>query len=475
MLGDSHLAEDVTQQVFLELARNAKRLANHPVIAGWLYRTTRNIAANLIRAESRRRIRDQEAFTMNDNDSGAISWDQIASGLDSCLEELDDHERELVLLRYFHGKSAHEIGLLLAVSEEAAQKRVSRAIERLRAVFAHRGLALSSASLAAILETHATQAAPVLLVSSISKLLFTGASPGAYLTAAAMTTSQKAIVAVSIAAVIGTGVFEWQQYAAGQRREAAPGHDQDQVAELRRRSEVLSQENTSLRAANDQLRRDAVEVHKLRGDIAQLREQLRQQSTPWPSLNVTNTTEAALKGWLDRTEQFKALLARMPDKTIPELRLLNEQDWLEMAKEWITEKHEWNPTDDVLARRVLAIAREKAKLKLPGAFYRALRAYVAAHEGRLPPDMIELGAYFEPPLEDSLILSRYQVLYTGRFEDIPNDDSTTILIAERTPADPEDDSRLVLGKHWYKSARGGDPASWPEMPAPKPLAARHAH
>jgi len=136
MVRDSHLAEEVTQSVFLALARDAERLADRPVLASWLHRTARNIAAQTVRTDVRRRNREQKAAAMNEilaAESGApCPWDTMALHLDAALNEMSEADRDALLLRFFERKSAREIATVLSVSDEAAQKRVTRAVERLR-------------------------------------------------------------------------------------------------------------------------------------------------------------------------------------------------------------------------------------------------------------------------------------------------------------------------------------------------------
>src|SRR5262249_23192291 len=104
------LAEEVSQKVFLVLAQNARQLTNRLVLAGWLHCTTRNVAANAIRSEVRRRAWEQEAVAMNepvtpDNES---VWEAIAPHLDEAVGQLNEADREAIFLRYFQRKSAQE-------------------------------------------------------------------------------------------------------------------------------------------------------------------------------------------------------------------------------------------------------------------------------------------------------------------------------------------------------------------------------
>src|SRR2546427_10322698 len=168
MVCDSHLAEDVTQCAFLALAKNAAQLTDRPVLSGWLHRTAHNIAAQTVRSDVRRRAREQEAAAMNELHEPDAVWEQIAPHLDNALGELSDADRDALLLRYFEGKSAREMAQTLGTSEEAAQKRVSRAVERLREFFTKRGVTVGSSGLVVVNSANAVQAAPVGLAVTIS-------------------------------------------------------------------------------------------------------------------------------------------------------------------------------------------------------------------------------------------------------------------------------------------------------------------
>ena len=169
MVRDAHLAEDVTQAVFMALARSAAQLAGRPVLAGWLHRTAQNLAANTVRSEVRHRLHAQESAAMNEllGPEPESNWDKVAPYLDAALEELGQADREALLLRYFQGKSAREIAQTLRVSEPAAQKRINRAVERLRAIFARKGVVVGPGGLAIEISANAVQAAPAGLAASI--------------------------------------------------------------------------------------------------------------------------------------------------------------------------------------------------------------------------------------------------------------------------------------------------------------------
>jgi RNA polymerase sigma factor (sigma-70 family) len=208
MVRDAQLAEDVTQGVFMAVAQNARQLIVRPVLSGWLHRTTQNLAANAVRSDVRRRAREQEAAAMNEllaNESDAV-WEHIAPHLDTALGELSEADRDALMLRYFERKSAQEMAEVLGVSDEAAQKRVSRAVERLREFFAKRGVTVGATGLVVVISANAVQAAPVGLAVTISTAAIAGTTIPATASAAtiktiAMTTLQKVLITATIIAV----------------------------------------------------------------------------------------------------------------------------------------------------------------------------------------------------------------------------------------------------------------------------------
>lgn len=216
MVCDSHLAQDVTQGVFVALARNAAELKDRPVLSGWLHRTAQNIAAQTVRTDVRRRVREQEAAAMNELLSAEpdVVWEHIAPHLDGALGELSEADRDALMLRYFERKSAGEMATTLGISDEAAQKRVSRAVERLREFFARRGITVGASGLVVVISANAVQAAPVGLVVTISTAAaLTGTTLATTATATAiktiaMTTLQKVVITAALTIIASVGIYE---------------------------------------------------------------------------------------------------------------------------------------------------------------------------------------------------------------------------------------------------------------------------
>lgn len=168
-VGDAHQAEEITQAVFIILARKAGNLRQGTILSGWLYQTARLTAANFQRADMRRARREQEAHMQSLlNETDPDPWPQIAPLLDHALDGLNEKDRNALVLRFFENKSLGEIGRAFGTSEDAAKMRVSRALEKLRKFFTRRDITLSATALAGTVSAHSVQAAPAGLAATVA-------------------------------------------------------------------------------------------------------------------------------------------------------------------------------------------------------------------------------------------------------------------------------------------------------------------
>jgi RNA polymerase sigma factor (sigma-70 family) len=262
---NSHHAEEISQAVFIILARKARTLGGNVVLSGWLYHTARLTAANFVRSEMRRTRREREALMQPtvDEPTPEMLWPELCPSLDDAMARLRPIERDALVLRYFQNKSLPEVGTALGVGERAAQKRVDRALERLRSLFAKRGIPATVAVLAAEISAHSVQAAPAGLATKIAVTAAKGSAVAASTLTLVKGTLQvmnwlkaKIVISVAASALVAAGVcaamthharLEAQRNEAVERQEklAAEQAEQAQRAEQAERAEKALRERQS--------------------------------------------------------------------------------------------------------------------------------------------------------------------------------------------------------------------------------------
>ncbi len=178
--GDCQLAEEIAQSVFVDLAGKAGKLQGRISLAGWLYASTRFAAANAVRAEYRRRAREQMAVTMNEIHSKAgTHWDEYRPVIEEMLAHLAGAERDAIVLRFFETLEYPQVGAALGISESGARMRVERGLEKLRALLQRRGIGTTNEALAGALAAPAAIELPAHLAAEITKAAISHAATGA--------------------------------------------------------------------------------------------------------------------------------------------------------------------------------------------------------------------------------------------------------------------------------------------------------
>ncbi|HEX4265237.1 MAG TPA: sigma-70 family RNA polymerase sigma factor [Verrucomicrobiae bacterium] len=175
--GNHHQAQEIAQAVFVILARKARSLGPKTVLAGWLFQTARLTAANHMRAEIRRARREQEAYIQShSSDDSSDAWQQMIPLLNELVGSLREKERDAIVLRFLQGKEYQEVAAAMGGSEAAAQMRVSRALEKLRGMFAKRGVTVTAVVMVGMMSACGTQAAPFGLAARVAATAVQGAS-----------------------------------------------------------------------------------------------------------------------------------------------------------------------------------------------------------------------------------------------------------------------------------------------------------
>ena len=261
--GDARAAEDITQQVFIDLARKAHSLLGHPCLTGWLYACARFTALNTIRTEQRRAAREREAAVPTVV-APTADWESIRPIIDDALQELDERDRELVLLRFFGQQSFPAIAQECKLTENAAQKAVARALDALNAALTTRGITSTAAALELAL-AHGTMAAPATLAEAITTSASTIAVGGTVASAGAGAAALKLAVGMVLAASIAIPVG----YFTGMQRQLD--------ADLRDGAGVDSHSVGQMRMLTSRLRAETQRATQAEADTATLLREIERQ------------------------------------------------------------------------------------------------------------------------------------------------------------------------------------------------------
>ncbi len=401
--GDAESAQDVAQTVFLALAAKAGTLPKDVMLGGWLHQHTRFVAGELMRTERRRQLRERQAAEMNAiEDHTQSNLAQVAPVLDEAIGQLDAEDRTAILLRFFERKDFRSVGQALGSSEEAARKRVDRALEKLHGLLKHRGATLSAAALGTALATEAVTAAPAGLAGAVTAAALSGTTVTTTTVIAAtkgiaMTTLQKTIVVATVAVLTGAGIHEARQ-AASARAEVQTLQQQrtpltEQIQQLQHQRDEAKNQLVALTDEIAKVKGNTTELLRLRGLVARLRGETSQINDP--------SVQTAL-AWAAKKEKLQRILAERPELQIPEMQFLTDAKWLALVKELDLDS-------EAGIHFAIGVARTGAKMNSATIIQNSLRKFMEANNGRLPNDVSQLTPFLDGHMDDT-ILQRYKLL-----------------------------------------------------------------
>jgi RNA polymerase sigma factor (sigma-70 family) len=419
------LAEEITQNAFVALARTAHRLTPGTPLVAWLYLVTRRAAIDVIRSEARRQTRERIAMEVTAMSSNTSDWTHIEPMLDEAMESLGERDRSAILLRFFEDKSLREIGAALGTSEDAAQKRVSRALEQLRGFLSRRGVTMGAASLATSLSAHAVQSAPVALALSISA---TAAITGAVATPAAaggvtklfvMTTVQKTVITATFVLAVGVGLYEHRV-----------------ISNQKLRLTDAESEIGTLRAQSQQLRRerDAASARwaAMEREISAAAAKIAQEGT---GPTIPSGVDAEMKAVLDRVAELRRRVGELPGARAKGAGMLNREDWIKIALD-----HRMETEADV--KKAIGDIQAQVKVAWANLVQTALRDFAKANGGLLPTDSSQLTPFL-PAGGDASFLGQFQMLRAGNLGALPDH---AWLMADIGPVEDENEPIVLFDR-----------------------------
>lgn len=429
-----HLAEEVTQSVFIDLSRQSGRLRSGTGLVAWLHVVARRTAVDTIRRESRRRANEGKAALFAGGDTDAVEndspWIEIEPLVDEALESLNPTDRTAILLRFFEDRSFQEVASILGSTDDAAQKRVSRALDRIRRYLLRRGVRVTAAGLSGTLATHAMQTAPSTLNAAITSAAVVKTAPlfalSRPLVDIAMTTMQKILAGTVFAAAIAGGFYQVHKTI---RQEA-------ELKDLRARAASAEQDLKLLREQRDASTKA----------LQQMSDALALERSKTASFASQDTeAESALDGWLQRVVSMKRFLKEHPQYQIPEFSLLEERDWLEATKE-VQLEDEWD------FRSAADTLRRLAGQRLFHRVMPAVSRYLKASNGVPPNDVARFAELMDQPI-DATIWQRYKIIpiaeagpdaptFLG-----PNGKKPTWLLTDRTAVDDYYSSKIYVSEY----------------------------
>jgi RNA polymerase sigma factor (sigma-70 family) len=301
--GNTQLAEDVTQLVFISLAKHARSLSSGVMPGGWLHQRTFHLATKAARSERRRQLREREAVAMNNlHDDSNAQWREVAPILDEAITQLAPADRTAILLRFFERRDFRSVGHALGSHEDAARMRVNRAVEKLHALLKARGATSSTTTLAGVLAAETVVAAPPALAVTAASAALASATGGTAITFLNIITMTKLKAGLATALVLALATTAVVQHRSR--------------ASLRRENQSLRGQVTQLNTDNERLARNArrsrvplLPAPALAGSPAAMPAEIAQPASLYALVtNRSKLTAAQLESYLESNQRSAASL-----------------------------------------------------------------------------------------------------------------------------------------------------------------------
>jgi RNA polymerase sigma factor (sigma-70 family) len=271
--GDIHLAHDVAQSVFTDLARKAASLLDRESLSSWLYTSAHFAANKMVRTEIRRRQREEQFMREPVPDTPQeADWEKLRPLLDAAMHGLKESDREAILLRYFENRPYAEVGAKFGLNENAARLRVERALEKLRALLAKRAITTTSA-LAAAISTNAIQAAPANFVTTLTTASLTASGKTTSLTLLKIMTAAKLKFSLGALAIAGAATLFIAQHNSAKTANTENDQLRQHIKKLESDADAFSNRLTTASDAKSLSADQFAELLKLRGEVSSLRSQ----------------------------------------------------------------------------------------------------------------------------------------------------------------------------------------------------------
>ncbi|WP_298861598.1 sigma-70 family RNA polymerase sigma factor [uncultured Gimesia sp.] len=166
--GDQHMAEDLCQECFLELARKARTVREN--IAGWLHASATSRSLNVVRSRKRRIHREQAVANDDTVVTESSEWNELQPFIDRALNGLSEELRLPIVLHYLQGQSQQQVADQLGVNQATMSRRLQRGVEQLRKRLRSFGVMTTIAAVTSFFGECSAQAASSSLTGSLAKI-----------------------------------------------------------------------------------------------------------------------------------------------------------------------------------------------------------------------------------------------------------------------------------------------------------------